>query len=172
MARKRKRSHKPVEASEDARKRVRLDAGLASSGVLAKEDAFIEHPLLSLYYPQVLTLRNYLLSRLPLSSKSRRRKIASAGTHCETSADVKASEDTRNPPRIEDDRALAKLLDATLVGRFHTQWPNQDDSRVKGLAAFSQKVNSTVGSSAGGSTCSQSEVCTFSWRGSIIHVYS
>lgn len=160
MTRKRKRSHKEVEAPEAPRKRVRLDAGLGSNWVSPKEDASIKHPLLSLYYPQVLTLRNYLLSRLPLFSKSRRRRVTSAGTHYQTSADVAASEDPSNTHRLEDDRALAKLLDATLVGRPDGQSPDQDDSRVRELATFSQKVTSTIGSSAGSGTRSQSEACT------------
>lgn len=88
MPRKRKRSHKQVKATEDPRKRMRLDHGLGSGAVLPKEDVFVKHPLLRLYYPQVLTLRNYLLSRLPLSSKSRRRRVATAGTQCGTSDHV------------------------------------------------------------------------------------
>ena len=158
MARKRKRSHKQVETTEGPRKRMRPDAGLGSSGLLPKDDTFIKHPLLSIYYPQVLTLRNYLLSQLPLSSKSRRRRIASAGTHYRASADVGASEDSTQ--RIENDGALAKLLNATLVGQLPKQWPNRDDSRLKELVTFSQKVTSTVGSSADGGICSQTEACT------------
>lgn len=170
MARKRKRSHKQVEVTEGPQKRIRLDAGSGSSGVLSKDDTLIKHPLLSLYYPQVLTLRNYLLSQLPLSSKSRRRRLASAGTHYRAPPNVGASEDQSNTQRIENDRALAKLLDATLVGQLHMQWPNRDDSRVKELATFSQKVTSTVGSSAGGGICSQTEACTAFFQDSIVHV--
>lgn len=163
MARKRKRSHKQAETSEGPRKRGRLDAGLQSSVVLPKDDAFIKHPLLSLYYPRVLTLRDYLLSQLPPSARSRRRRLSSAGTHHETFDAVGASDDQRNTPRVEDDGALAKLLDSTLIGQFQAQWLNRDDSRIRELATFSQKVTSTVGSSAeGGGTCSQSEACTIS----------
>ncbi|SLM33959.1 telomerase reverse transcriptase [Lasallia pustulata] len=144
MARKRKRSHKQAETSEGPRKRGRLDAGLQSSVVLPKDDAFIKHPLLSLYYPRVLTLRDYLLSQLPPSARSRRRRLSSAGTHHETFDAVGASDDQRNTPRVEDDGALAKLLDSTLIGQFQAQWLNRDDSRIRELATFSQKVTSTI----------------------------
>lgn len=160
MTRKRKRSHKEVKAPEAPRKRVRLDAGLGSTWVLPEDNASVKHPLLSLYYPQVLTLRNFLLSRLPFSSKSRRRRIESAGAHHDTSDGVAASEDQSNTQRLEDDRALAKLLDATLVGQPDGQSTDRGDCRVRELATFSQKATSTVGSSAGSGTRSQFEACT------------
>lgn len=160
MTRKRKRYCEKVTAAEASRKRLKLDAGLGSNLVLPKEDAFIKHPLLSFYYPQVLTLRHYILSRLPLSSKTRRRRVASVGTHHQTSADVAASKDQSNTQKLEDDHALAKLLDATLVGRPDGQSPARDDCRARELATFSQKVTSTVGSSAGSGTRSQPEACT------------
>ena len=171
MTRKRKRSHKQIEAIEGPRKRARLDPGVGPSRVLPYEDASIKHPVLSLYYPQVLTLRNFLLSKLPLSSRSRHRKITSAGIHCESSANVGASEDAEHSQRLEDDTALAKSLDTTFVGQLHVRPPGSDDSRVKGLASFSQKVSSTVGSSAGGGTCSQSEACAISLWFGIIEIH-
>ena len=172
MARKRKRSHKQVESSEGPRKRRSLDAGLQSSVVLPKDNAFITHPLLSLYYPRLLTLRHYLQSQLPPSARSRRRRIASAATQHETFDAVGASDYQRNTQRVEDDGALATLLDTTLIGQFQAQRPDRDDSRIRELATLSQKVTSTVGSSVGGGTCSQSEACTILLWSSVEHVCS
>jgi hypothetical protein len=65
-----------------------------------------DHPVLRRLYPQVVILRHYLLSRLPKSSKNRRRRISqlvdtaqSPGSACD-----------------DDDLGIAQLLDSTLVG--------------------------------------------------------
>ncbi|KAL5391507.1 hypothetical protein DPSP01_001371 [Paraphaeosphaeria sporulosa] len=70
--------------------------------------ASIEHPVLSRMYSEVLSLRHYLLSRLPASSRSknRRRNLSQLG---------KCTGHQDTAPRGIDPE-LSKLLDATLVG--------------------------------------------------------
>jgi hypothetical protein len=63
--------------------------------------------VLSRLYPQVATLRHYLLSRLPSSSKNRRRKLAQLGLH-------PPDADATSPRGIDDQ--LGDLLDAVVVG--------------------------------------------------------
>jgi hypothetical protein len=68
-----------------------------------------DHPVLQRFYPEVLTLRHYLLSRLPKSSKNRRRRLSQLGLG--TPAQDDAS--TRDV-----DIQLGQLLDSTLIGCF------------------------------------------------------
>ncbi|KAH7401802.1 hypothetical protein DE146DRAFT_631094 [Phaeosphaeria sp. MPI-PUGE-AT-0046c] len=67
------------------------------------------HPVLQRLYPQVLTLRHHLLSRLHKAAKNRRRRIAQLGLSPPTHQD----ESTR-----DIDAQVGLLLDATLVGCF------------------------------------------------------
>ncbi|PVH95994.1 hypothetical protein DM02DRAFT_132437 [Periconia macrospinosa] len=69
-----------------------------------------QHPVLSRLYPKVVSLRHYLLSRLPASSKNRRRKIAHLGVQ-----QGPEQQDT-NTATHGIDAELGKLLDATLIG--------------------------------------------------------
>lgn len=102
------------------------------------------HPVISLYYRQVLTLRQYLLNQLPISSKSRRRRIASLsassqdGPHC---------------------AALSALLDSTLVGVLKERSPSVDSNRQREYRAFTQSQSrSILASTDTGPDCPQSEV--------------
>lgn len=66
--------------------------------------AGVDHPVLRRLYPQVHTLRHYLLSQLPKASKGRRRRLGQLGkpstaNHADTGADLD----------------LGKLLDSVLV---------------------------------------------------------
>ncbi|KAI5927818.1 hypothetical protein F4810DRAFT_284831 [Camillea tinctor] len=54
----------------------------------------VRHAVLNQFYPNVLTLRNYAISRLPASSRIRRRKIAAVGVVTKSS-DPPPSEDKR-----------------------------------------------------------------------------
>ncbi|KAJ4301248.1 Telomerase reverse transcriptase [Kalmusia sp. IMI 367209] len=101
--------------------------------------ASVEHPVLSRLYPEVLSLRHYLLSRLPASSrlKSRRRKLSQLGLH-------PSHEDTAT---CGTDLELGELLDSTLVGVL----PNGDADRrenalrerEKDLESFTQELSLT-----------------------------
>lgn len=174
MAGKRKRN-RPCRAAEDRpRKRVRADgAEPLGPGSLVGSPIF-QHPVLSLFYPRVVTLRHFLLFRLPASSKVRRRRLVAIGSRPEERTSVCRSDRWREvaweghascadqPLHCpeDQDRALASLLDTTLVCCPENYSPAQDQSRMKDLAAFSQQQqNSTAGSSLGGGSCSQSEVC-------------
>lgn len=102
------------------------------------------HPVISLYYREVLTLRQYLLSHLPVSSKLRRRRIASL-----------AKSQTAEPSA----RSLANLLDSTLVGVLKESTPKVDSERQRDYRAFSQSQSrSILVSTDTGPTSPQSEV--------------
>lgn len=133
----------------------------------------IEHPTLRRYYPQISTLRTHLLSTLPPSAKSRRRKIETAG-----SSNAKSSESrqrtlgqsavtapfSRGPPRELDgedensQRRLAELLDNTLIGTPAGSIPLFKDSREKDFQAFSQMADVSLASTLDGGTTSIADV--------------
>lgn len=110
-------------------------------GPAARNDQ-TSHPVISLYYREVLTLRQYLLRQLPVSSKLRRRRIASLGS----------STGGGNPQ-------LADLLDATLVGVLKHPSPKVDSERQRDYRAFTQSQSrSILVSTDTGPTSPQSEV--------------
>lgn len=133
----------------------------------------IGHPALCLYYPQVVTLQDYLLSKLPTSSVSKREKIAAVGK-----GQQKPLKDDRSISEIDGQQAsrlsghlvasdceireremnLAKLLTTTLIGLVHDAPPDVAASRQKDFVSFSQQVNLTSRSSVGGPSTTQSEV--------------
>lgn len=101
----------------------------------------ITHPVISLYYRELLTLRQYLLSHLPVSSKLRRRRIASLASS--------SAEPT----------SLANLLDSTLVGVLKQSTPKVDSERQRDYRAFTQSQSrSILVSTDTGATSPQSEV--------------
>jgi telomerase reverse transcriptase len=81
-----------------------------------------DHPVLRRLYPKVTTLRHYLLSRLPKSSKNRRRRLSQLGLA--TPAQNDAS--TRDV-----DAQLGQLLDSALIGCFSPAEPNNLAQEVK-----------------------------------------
>jgi len=81
-------------AAQNNHKRIRFDT---------PTDAHPTTSLLRLYYPHVLTLRQYLVTKLPKSSKKRRRKLAQYGL--------------RRDGGVGDPNT-ARLLDSTIVGTF------------------------------------------------------
>ncbi|KAJ5752542.1 Telomere reverse transcriptase [Penicillium odoratum] len=104
------------------------------------------HPVISLYYREVLTLRQYLLNQLPASSKLRRRRIASL----------------RLSPERSNVQPLADLLDFTLVGVLKEPSPKIDSDRQRGYREFTQSQSrSVLVSTDTGSTSPQSEVVDF-----------
>ena len=130
MARKRKRGQSSTHPSETPSKSRRIDLAPA-------EKSQFKCPTLSLYYVQILTLRNHLLSKLPPTSKIRRRRIASA-----------------------DD----PVFDKTLVCIREVGKESSDLFRARDFEAFSQRISLTAGSS-GGARSSQSDLIDFTiWR--------
>lgn len=87
-------------------KQLKREAGR----VLQSADV-VKHALLAQYYPKVQTLRQYVLEKLPPTSRLRRNKIAAIG-NAKPDADTTASEE--NPQDIR--AVLAELLDTTLIG--------------------------------------------------------
>ena len=126
-----------------------------------KTVAPVKHPALSLYYRNILTLRDYLLIKLPTTSKTRRRKILSilpdtANFH---------PNDEGTSTLSQNRQCLSKLLHNTLVCTVHEQTSRPESSRIKDFEAFSQHVNPTAGSSICGSTSSLSELVDFAiWQ--------
>ena len=94
--------------------------------------------MLSRLYPDVLSLRHYLLPRLPASSrlKSRRQKLSELGAEHPSHGDT--------APRGID-LELGELLDTTLVGVLPSAAKPQDADRErsKDLESFSQEVSAT-----------------------------
>jgi telomerase reverse transcriptase len=127
MARKRK-CRRQGKAEETANKRCKL-----SEGKLGNENAVKEY-LLSQYYHKVLTLREFLLWRLPSSSKVRRKRVASVGCNGQQSRCVVEGE--------IGDTTLGRHLDATLIGVLE-----QDDAEkgraIKDWSSFSQLANTS-----------------------------
>lgn len=167
MAGKRKRKRHAQSAEDRPKKRVRVGNVIESAPL---DCTAITHPVLSLYYPAVVTLRRYLWSKLPISSKARRRRLLATGCGAEQSrSGLDAAGLRRSHPihvdefndRSRDDShgALASLLDTTLVCGLERSCSAQDQSRINELATFSQhQSRSTAGSSPGSGNCSQSEV--------------
>jgi len=104
--------------------------------------AFVEHPVLARLYPDVLSLRHYLLSRLPASSKSRRRKLSQLGHQ--------HLRDEGTAPRA-DDLELGELLDTTLVGALPTIAAEKREEAAKerdrDIESFSQQLPLTTSAS-------------------------
>ncbi|KAL8690402.1 MAG: hypothetical protein Q9218_004144 [Villophora microphyllina] len=132
----------------------------------------VTHPTLSVYYPRILTLRDYVLSKLPSSSKKRRRRIlalkcsAVTGDSFDTAlspletgngSTPQASKGSRSTP----DGTLGKLLDRTLVclrddaPRFDVQ------ARQKDFQVFSQRHEGADESSLLETGTPQSEIIDF-----------
>lgn len=143
---KRKRS-RPVEQKVD-HKRAKVE----------KRDIIpVKHPALGLYYRNILTLGDYLLSKLPTTSKARRRKILSILPRASNVHHHGRDISTLS----QDGHCLSKLLNDTLVCTVHEQTPRPESSRLKDFGTFSQHVSPTIGSSIGGSTSSLSDLVDF-----------
>ncbi|KAB5579961.1 hypothetical protein GE09DRAFT_420893 [Coniochaeta sp. 2T2.1] len=131
------------------------DAPLTKKGKGAPSTSkSISHPLLSLLYPHIQTLRDYVLSRLPASSRLRRKKIASVGLQ---------SEESRTAP-TEVELAVARLLDTTVVSFSHQPPKAEQDDRWRKWNSFSQKGDEsyvTLSDGFTGAAFSQTEVVDF-----------
>lgn len=99
-------------------------------------------PLLRQYYPQVTTLRAYLVSALPKTSKKRRRNLQNYGRGL---IDEGTSTSTV-------DHGLAYLLDHAVVGSSEVADADVEESVLEDLTVFTQQVSDgsgTVASSSG-----------------------
>ncbi|KAH7131938.1 hypothetical protein B0J11DRAFT_211008 [Dendryphion nanum] len=116
-------------------KKRRLSSGQSVSAT----PTHANHPVLRRLYPELLTLRHYLLARLPNSSKNRRRRISQLGQ--------KPPVHDTTTTAIDDHGAefeLAKLLDSILVGvspkAVAKDREKSEDSRTKDIESFSQEL--------------------------------
>lgn len=110
----------------------------------------INHPVLRRLYPEVFTLRHYLLARLPTSSKNRRRRISQLGQNSivPDGATTTTAADTDGGVDVE----LAHLLDSTLVGvpqrAVATEHREEsEDTRTKDITTFSQQLSACASGS-------------------------
>ncbi|KEQ76160.1 hypothetical protein M436DRAFT_40003 [Aureobasidium namibiae CBS 147.97] len=140
---KRKRASRPEPI---ALKRTKTSNGAVKSN--------LQHipSILRLYYPQVLTLREYLLQAHP--SKNRKRQIQNYGDH-----NVKSSQGTNSD--------LANLLDSVLVGCHDAKKEEQNTTDYNNdLSVFSTQVSGSTARSSGSQTqLSFAEIVDFvTWR--------
>ncbi|KAG7138103.1 hypothetical protein HYQ46_008379 [Verticillium longisporum] len=116
----------------------------------------VKHALLRQYYPEIVSLRHYLISKLPSASRLRRKKIASIG-----SEEPRSSVDFRG----DLERQLCHLLDTTVVGLQHSQLPAADDNvRREEWTKFSQRGDESYVTLSGGlsdALFSQAEIVDF-----------
>lgn len=141
--RKRKR---PGHSSQAFDQKVKPDLATTASKPL------IKHQVLEQYYPQVLTLREHLLLKLPVESKIRRRKLSTAGLH---------GAEACNGSINAEDKLLRYALDTTLVGSpYTTKTKKQDDRSDKWLehAASCETSDITFQGGTAGLSCFQAEV--------------
>lgn len=127
---KRKR---PSRETQRARKRVRIDCTPSPRH---------SHALLRQYYSEVVTLRQYLASRLP---KKRRRRLQQYGRDAELTADD----------------SVVRLLDTAIVGSFKHVQIDDSSFALDDITLFTQQlseIDSTLHPSLG--HFKQSEVGT------------
>ncbi|PBP22858.1 putative telomerase reverse transcriptase protein [Diplocarpon rosae] len=139
MAGKRKRK-RPGQRWEGDQKRQKVSS---SHGT----EPLVKQALLAKYYPQVMTLREYLVSKLPSTSKIRRKKIRSVG---------------RRPEDKESEQQLSRFLDQTLIGVSTFKEASQNE-RWKHWATFSQRSedSTSFANLSGVGSFSQSELVDF-----------
>ena len=167
MTRKRKKALSTSDngSLERPYKKTRLASGRASPSDLH------HHPTLARYYAHIWTLRQYLLSRLPRSSKSKRRRLASAGLSelegnelCDHSFAGKATLSRRTSSLSElnyHKSRLAKLLDGALVCENENSAGTSVEDRARDLDTFTQQVSMTAGSTVTQGLSPHSDIVDF-----------
>ena len=117
-----------------------------NSGVSKSKDSVVKDAVLAQYYPRVMSLREYLVSKLPPTSKLRKKKILAFGKN-------------RTPNREGDD-AFSKFMDQTIVG-IRNDKEISPQERSQQWTSFSQRLDtsdSTLANITGAGIFSQSEV--------------
>lgn len=152
-SRKRKRGSptNPISGDTVQKKRRTSQADSHTDDRQAPPLATIQHAVLSRFYPRVYSLRDYVLSRLPPTSKIRRKKVAAIGK----------PDGTQNPPLSDIERSVGNLLDHTLVGILEDATCIPADDRWGRWTTFSQKGDEsyvTLSDGIADSKFSQSEV--------------
>lgn len=122
---KRKRNRQAAHGCGSDYKRQRTLAPLTTG---KNSGGAINQPVLVQYYPQVLSLRQYLISKLPSTSRIRRKKILSIGAKAR--------------PDGKDETQFSSFLDQTLVG--HRKLENIfEDERLQQWATFTQRADTS-----------------------------
>jgi len=106
----------------------------------------LNHPVLSYYYANVVSLRQYILSKLPHNAKGRRRAIAQIGLQSGSSS---------------GEIGLAEILDTFIVGASDTPSAAESQHRSDDFVTFTQQCSESTrsGQASGETTTQQSEVC-------------
>ena len=142
MSRKRKRIASASDESRHARPLKKTKSGDDEK----LSSAPTRHHTLALFYSHISTLRQFLLGKLPKSSKSRRRRLATAG--------LDLNLDDCNDQSVR----LAELLDGTLVCTNVSRAVATVEDRARDLETFSKQVSLTAGSNMSGGMSSQSDL--------------
>ncbi|RYP70145.1 hypothetical protein DL771_005657 [Monosporascus sp. 5C6A] len=151
-SRKRKRTDSPSRSSSDGLQGKRVKTHSSEPKLSAVTG--IQHAMLEQFYPQVRNLRDYILSRLPPSSRIRRRKVAAIGKVGES----------QNSALSDVEQSVGALLDTTLVGIPEKPSCGSTDDRWEQWTTFSQKGDEsyvTLSDGIAGSKFSQSEIVDF-----------
>lgn len=159
MTRKRKSIEQGPSATDGPRKRRRRRRAHVREEydrqhtTTTTTDTVLDHPSLSPYYSRVLSLRAHLLSKLPPSSKLRRRRLACLG-----GKHGNVDRDGRRSTGLVTGKQLSEFLDSTLVGVSEDSPGLVTGGRVdRALFARPQSM-STCASALDTETCSQVEV--------------
>ena len=170
MSRKRKRAKLAESDKSRPSKRLKNESSNPSANVL------VDHPTLSRFYTRIVTLRTYLISKLPTSSRSRRRRITFAGRRLEHQAlSIESPANTgyqlQNSGLCDKrqhcaaDYHVSQLLDNVLVCVIQDPPKEEIESRQADIAVFSQNGDVTMEDTILGSTMSLSETIEFAiWR--------
>lgn len=187
--RKRERSFEPDDGFKRLKKKKKKNKKKNKKKKTTAEDPLKpvpeKHSTLCLYYPRVLSLRDYLLENLPALPKSRRRKIASIGQlQLPNEADddddeglkrkqaqiglspfcswKNSSEQTGHGRPTTMEESLAALLNTTLVCVTSDQLHHDQQRRTQDFLHYSQQASLSPRSSVEeDGTSSISEVSTF-----------
>ncbi|KAL2860670.1 telomerase reverse transcriptase [Aspergillus lucknowensis] len=154
MGKKRKRPVKAKQAPREPPSQRQSTKSTSRHLSPASNAAEISHPVISQYYRQVVTLREYLLQRIPHSSKSRRRRIA--GVRSDNAGNASPS---TAPSANETD--LAHLLDTTLVGVWAELSPPRSQARRRDFIAYTQTRAETQTGTDTGPASPQAEIVDF-----------
>ncbi|KAF4614304.1 hypothetical protein G7Y89_g15433 [Cudoniella acicularis] len=148
MAGKRKRK-RPGNALERGEKRQKVSSSSTANGSATTKDPVVKQALLAQYYPRVFTLREYLLCKLPSTSKIRRKKIQCVGRG-------------KNSEHAEGDHNVSEFLDQTLVGELVCNERLRED-QWRQWTVFSQRADDSnfANVSGVGGGYSQSEIVDF-----------
>ena len=128
------------------------------------QDAQVQHQILSRYYRRVTTLREYLLDRIPPTSKQRRRRIANLGmkqnpiTVSNKPGTIPTPLDHQQDINCKEND-LVQLLDSTLIGVNEDPNPAVTRERRQQYVTFTQsEERSFLISKDIGPMCPQSDV--------------